>query len=96
MDKIFKTDKHDQFILYEQFHRATKNKFIKKLEKKILKENKLAQWPIWVTEKLEIVDGRHRFLIAKKLKLAIYYVFKYKSKDYHSWIKKTYGKFDNK
>jgi hypothetical protein len=91
MDKVFKTSDHNQFIVYHQFHRLTKDKFLKRLEKKILRENRLADWPIWVTEKMEVVDGRHRFLIAEKHNLDIYYVFKYKSKDYHDWIKKKYG-----
>ena len=91
MDKIFSTTDYEQFILYEEFHRTTRDKFLKRLERKILRENRLKDWPIWVTEKMEIVDGRHRFLIAKKYKLTLHYIFKYKSKDYYKWISDKFG-----
>jgi hypothetical protein len=89
--KIFKTQDYEQFVVYEEFHRPTTDKQLDKLERKILRENKLQDWPIWITEKMEIVDGRHRFSIAKKHNLVIYYIFQYESKDYHSWILKKFG-----
>lgn len=84
------TRDYGQFILYENYHRKTTAKYTFKLERRILRDNKLSKWPIWVTEKMEIVDGRHRYLIARKNNLELHYIVKYNSADYHNWIK---GKF---
>ena len=89
--QIFQTSDYGQFVVYPQFHRPTPARELRRLERKILANNQLANWPIWVTEKMEVVDGTRRLRVATKHGLAIYYVFKYTSAAYHKWIKEKYG-----
>lgn len=85
-----KTKNYAKFILYEDFHRKTTIEYLKQLEKEILEENRLKDYPIEITERNEIIDGRHRFLIAKKNNLYIYYNVTTKSKDYYKWMEENY------
>lgn len=88
-----KTKKYSQFLLYEDFHRKTTQEYFLQLEKDILQENKLKENPIEITERLEIIDGRHRFLIAKRNNLFIYYKITYKSEDYYKWMEENYDNY---
>ena len=85
-----KTKNYAQFVLYEDFHRKTSQEYLNKLEQEILKDNRLKENPIEITERFEICDGRHRFLIAKKHNLPIYYKITYQSDDYYKWMEDNF------
>lgn len=88
-----KTKNYAMFKLYEDFHRKTTKEYLDQLEKEILAENKLHENPIEITEKLEIIDGRHRFLIAKRNNLHIYYKVTTRSEDYYKWMEDNYDAY---
>lgn len=67
---IYETNNYDMFSLLETNRRISKNK---KLEHSILKKGVLR--PIAINSKMQIIDGQHRYSIAKKYKLTLpYYV----------------------
>lgn len=47
---------------------------LRQIEKSILSQNLLPAKPILVNQDFEVIDGQHRLLVAKKLKLPIYFV----------------------
>jgi hypothetical protein len=47
---------------------------LRKLSASIVEENLLAQHPIIVNERLQIIDGQHRFEVAKLHNLTVYYI----------------------
>jgi len=64
---------------YEQFtfqagNRTIDDQNLRLLKRRIRKRNLLRYFPILVTPSGIIVDGQHRFIIARQLKLAIYYL----------------------
>lgn len=71
--QIFQTSDYDQFKFLE-YNRVAKEPHIKRLCASILNHNDLPMWPICVTSKMEVVDGQHRLLAAKRLQVPIYYV----------------------
>lgn len=85
-----KTKNYAQFVLFEDFHRKSSREYLEKLEQEILRDNRLKENPIDVTERFEICDGRHRFIIAKKHNLPIYYRITYKSTEYYKWMEENY------
>ena len=85
-----RTKNYEKFVLSEAFHSKSSQKYLNKLEKTILQDNRLKDNPIDVTERLEICDGRHRFLIAKKNNLPLYYRISYKSADYYKWMEENF------
>ncbi|MDT2641004.1 ParB N-terminal domain-containing protein [Enterococcus dongliensis] len=67
---IYETNNYDMFTLLETNRKISKNQ---KLEHSILKKGILR--PIAVNSKMQIIDGQHRYSIAKKHKLTLpYYV----------------------
>lgn len=63
---------------YSIFKQVYGNRVIKKghvanLTKSIIKKNLLANNPIIVNEKMQVIDGQHRLEVAKNNNLAIYY-----------------------
>jgi hypothetical protein len=89
--KIYKTTNYDQFVLYEKYHSPTSKERMEKVERSILKFNLLALRPIWVTDKMEVVHGRHRLNVAKRHGKDVYFRVGCTSEEYHRWIKETYG-----
>lgn len=85
-----RTKNYSKFVLYEDLHRKSSKEYFVQLEQEILKDNKLKENPIDITERFEICDGRHRFIIAKKHNLPIYYRITYKSEDYYKWIAENF------
>lgn len=64
---------------YDQFKTIVGNRLVTpgqvtRLAGSILKKNMLAQDPIIVNEKMEVIDGQHRLEVAKNNKLPIYYI----------------------
>jgi hypothetical protein len=81
---ILQTTDYSQFKLYNQYHRPISHDYMRLLQRQILTEGQLI--PIDVTPDLEIVDGRHRFLIARRNRLPLRYQVTYKTEDYHNWM----------
>jgi len=64
---------------YSQFSMTIHNREISprkisSLTEAIKKDNFLELFPIVVNEKMEIMDGQHRFLVAQSLEIPIYYI----------------------
>ena len=72
--RIEETVDYDKFSLIEG-NRPFNKGLLLTLEESIVEEgNYLADNPIIVNERLEIIDGQHRWNIAKKLHLPLYYI----------------------
>ena len=54
-------------------NRPINKSHLKRLQASILQRNMLAQKPILVNERMEVVDGQHRLKAAQELGVAIYY-----------------------
>lgn len=72
--KIYKTTNYDQFIINEA-NRPIKDRRVRQLAEAIEKKNLLDEYPIDVTDRMEVMDGQHRLAAAELLKLPIYYRF---------------------
>ena len=73
--EIFKSTKLSQFKINKKWNREIDEKHLNKLKKAISKRNLLIDQPILINEKKEVLDGQHRLMAAKELKLPIYYRF---------------------
>lgn len=71
--QILETTDYDQFVFLKE-NRQIKQGTVLQLTKKILRNNLLWCNPIQVNERLEVVDGQHRLVVAKTNKLPIYYI----------------------
>lgn len=71
--KIQSTTDHDQFVFLE-LNRQIIWSHITKLKMAIEEKNLLHCQPIVVNEFMEVIDGQHRLIAAKKLKVPIYYM----------------------
>lgn len=69
---IFKTKDYAKFNLIKG-NRGLDNNHLAKLTASILKNNFLAQNPIIVNKNFDIIDGQHRFEVAKNNDLELYY-----------------------
>lgn len=69
--KIYQTQDYDQFKFFDE-NREIKNN--RELEKIIKRNNKLHLHPIIVSPDMEIMDGQHRWKIAKKNNLHLFFV----------------------
>ncbi len=70
---VFETTDYGQFKTLLG-NRAVNNTHVNKLIASIIKQNMLAGNPIIVTPDKVILDGQHRLIAAKALKLPVYYV----------------------
>lgn len=68
--QIYKTKEYDKFYLIEG-NRNVKEKHVERLVKSMTEEQCMA--PIQVNDKMEIIDGQHRFQACMRLKLPVYY-----------------------
>lgn len=68
---IYESNDYDKFKLFLENRKIFKNK---DLANSILEDNKLRYNPIIVSPDYHIIDGQHRFTIAKENNLTIYYV----------------------
>lgn len=68
--QIYKTKNYDQFYLLEG-NREVNERHIEKLKLSMTEEECVS--PIQVNEKMEIIDGQHRFRALQELKKPIYY-----------------------
>lgn len=68
---IWETTEYDKFSFFDE-NREVSNNHV--LERNILENNRLHLNPIIITTDFKIVDGQHRFLIAKKNGLPIFYI----------------------
>lgn len=62
---------------YERFKKIAGNRSLNKKNLKRLEESmkkKQLEIPITVNEKMEIVDGQHRFYVCKKLEIPVYFI----------------------
>lgn len=64
---------------YNKFKLVTGNRMVymshlNRLKKSIQRKNLLFASPIVVNEKMDIIDGQHRFMAAKELGLPVYYI----------------------
>lgn len=64
---------YDKFAFIEG-NRPVNQAHVKNLETSILAENHLYENPIIVNPRLQIIDGQHRFMVAKNNKLCIYFI----------------------
>ena len=72
--KIYWTNNYSLFS-FVKGNRDISEKKMKKIEESINSGlNLLPHCPIVVSEKMKIIDGQHRFMVCKKMKLPIYYV----------------------
>ncbi|MEK6881237.1 MAG: ParB/Srx family N-terminal domain-containing protein [Nanoarchaeota archaeon] len=72
-NKIYKTKDYDKFIFKKDNRSRITNRHVDAIISSISSKNLLELKPILVNEKMEIIDGQHRFLAAKKLGLEVYY-----------------------
>lgn len=70
---IEKTKDYDQFIFREDNRYKIDQAHVAKLRESIKSCNMLDLKPIVVNERMEIIDGQHRFLAARSLGVDIYY-----------------------
>jgi hypothetical protein len=89
--KIHRTKEYNQFVVYEKYHSPSSNERMARVERSISRCNLLALRPLWVTEKMEVIHGRHRLTAAKSREKWVYYMIRSTSDEYHAWIKTTYG-----
>src|SRR5208283_2271794 len=68
-----KTDDYDNFKLKED-NRSINPNHVKKLIESINQHNDLHLHPIIVTPEMEVIDGQHRLMAARKLEIPIYYL----------------------
>ncbi len=73
MENIQKTKEYSQFK-YLPGNRPLDKGHLKRLTKSIEKENHLNLHPIIVNSEYEIIDGQHRFSVAKELGLDLFYI----------------------
>lgn len=71
--KVYKTNQYSRFS-YVKGNRGVDEAHVRKLERSILANNLLAQRPILVNDGFQIIDGQHRFEVAKRNKLTVYFV----------------------
>jgi hypothetical protein len=83
---VFQTDKYNNFVMINGNRPLNLNK-INKIIKEIEGGNDMLQYyPIQVhvvDNKLEIIDGQHRFFICKKLKRQVHYILVSETKTIH-------------
>lgn len=72
MPIVYETTDYSQFKLLP-YNRPINQKFLEKLKRAIKKSNKLSSNAILVTKDKEIIEGQHRWVAAKDLKLNLYY-----------------------
>jgi len=72
--KVYETTNYDQFKFLNE-NRKIESTHVERLIASIQTHNKLKQEPIEVTENLEVTDGQHRLMAAKRLGIPIYYKF---------------------
>lgn len=80
MPTINKTSDYAMFKFHEN-NRKIDQSNLENIKRSIKINNLLAFRPIMVNEKLEILDGQHRFLVAKELGLDIFYQVNEESED---------------
>lgn len=68
---IFWTDEYDAFKFYDLNRDIDNNYVSNKIKKSLLEQGWLPQFPMVVDEDFNIMDGQHRFLAAKELKIKI-------------------------
>ncbi len=73
---IHKTKDYNQFIFREDNRAKISQAHVERLAQSIASRNLLEFKPILVKAAMEIIDGQHRFLAAKKLGIEIYYEIK--------------------
>lgn len=73
MSEIQKTKNYEEFKLCE-YNRPVDPFHVRKLKEVLSVDNQLSFHPIIVNEKMEIIDGQHRFVAAKELGLELYYL----------------------
>jgi hypothetical protein len=71
--QIQKTENYSQFKTIVG-NRKVYTPHVRELEVSIQEKNMLQFNPIMVTKKMQVIDGQHRLVVAKNLKLPIYYV----------------------
>jgi hypothetical protein len=67
------TQDYDQFIFREDNRQKIDDNHVLRLIESIQAKNLLQYRPIIVNERMEVIDGQHRLLAAKKLAVTIYY-----------------------
>lgn len=70
--QIKETTNYDMFLL-RSWNRDIKQSNLKKIDK-MVKKNGWLKHPITVNEKMEIIDGQHRYVYAKEHNLPVYYI----------------------
>ncbi len=70
---IYKSGEYSKFKKIEWNRKIDENN-VKKLLKENEKKFQLHKFPIIVTKDFKIIDGQHRFEVAKKLKSPVYYI----------------------
>lgn len=71
-DGIMSTHNYGKFII-RNWNRSIKKSNLKRIDKSVQKDGWLKH-PIMVNEKMEIIDGQHRYIYAKEHNLPVYYI----------------------
>lgn len=73
MSEINKTTNYDMFTFSEDNRARIDQQHVKNIENSIKSKNLLHLRPIIVDENMKVIDGQHRLIAAKNLKIEIYY-----------------------
>lgn len=74
-NSLYKTSNYRQFKILPG-SRVINKPHVRSLKRKIEKKNLNSEFPVFVNEKMEVVDGWHRITALEELELPVYYVIK--------------------